>query len=94
MARAEDIKPITDLKTRSAALIKKLNRDKRPVIITQSGHARAVLVDIDEYEKQRQTLLMLQLAAFGEKGISRGEFIEQESLFSKLEAQLKATGEQ
>lgn len=89
MAKAEDIKPITDLKLSSAALIKKVNRDKRPIIITQSGQARAVLIDIDEYEKQKQTLLMLQLITLGEKNISAGRYLEQEDLFSAIDNKLK-----
>lgn len=66
MKLAEDIKPITYVKTHSTDLLKEVNTNKRPIVITQNGTARAVLLDIASYEKQKNTMLMLKLVAQGE----------------------------
>ena len=85
MKLAEDIKPITYVKTHSAELIKELNTNKRPIVITQKGAARAVLLDIDSYEKQKNILFMLKLVAQGEHDIKKGNLIEQEEFFKKMD---------
>ena len=85
MKLAEDIKPITYVKTHSAELIKEVNTNRRPIVITQKGAARAVLLDIDSYEKQKNTLFMLKLAARGEYDIKKGNLIEQEEFFEKMD---------
>lgn len=38
-----DIRPVTYLKSRSADLVKQINKTRRPVIITQNGEPKAVL---------------------------------------------------
>ncbi|MCP3967827.1 MAG: type II toxin-antitoxin system Phd/YefM family antitoxin, partial [Lentisphaerae bacterium] len=67
MKLAEAIKPITYVETHSASLIKEVNTNRRPIVITRDGTAKAVLLDIDSYEKQKNTLLMLKLIAQGEE---------------------------
>ena len=85
----EDIKPITYVKTHSSDLIQEVNTNKRPIVITQNGTARAVLLDIDTYEKQKDTLLMLKLVAQGEKDIKNGKVVDQEKVFKNMEKRLK-----
>lgn len=85
MKLSEDIKPITYVKTHSSDLINEVNTNKRPIVITQNGTAKAVLLDIDTYEKQKNTLLMLKLVAQGEKDIKNGNLVEQEKVFKKMQ---------
>jgi prevent-host-death family protein len=85
MKLSEDIKPITYMKNHPANLIETVNSHKRPIIITQNGVARAVLLDIDTYEKQRESLMMLKLVAQGEQEIKEGKFREQEAVFEQLD---------
>jgi prevent-host-death family protein len=85
MKLSEDIKPITYMKTHPANLIETVNNHKRPIVITQNGVARAVLLDIDTYEKQRESLMMLKLVAQGEQEIKEGKFREQEAVFEQLD---------
>ncbi|NIM16626.1 MAG: type II toxin-antitoxin system prevent-host-death family antitoxin [Candidatus Aminicenantes bacterium] len=88
MKLSEDIKPITYVKTHSSDLIREVNTNKRPIVITQNGTARAVLLDIDSYEKQKNTLLMLKLVAQGESDIKKGNLVEQEEFFKKMDEHL------
>jgi prevent-host-death family protein len=45
-----DIKPITYLKTKAAALLDQVNETHRPVVITQNGEPNAVLQDAQSYD--------------------------------------------
>ena len=88
MKLSEDIKPLTYVKAHSSDLINEVNANKRPIVITQNGSARAVLLDIDTYEKQKNTLLMLKIVAQGEKDIKNGNYVEQEEVFKKMDKRL------
>ena len=85
MKLVEDIKSITYVKTHPAELIREVNINRRPIVITQKGAARAVLLDIDSYEKQRETLFMLKLVAQGEQEIKVGALVEQEEFFKAMD---------
>ena len=88
MKLIEDIKPITYMKTHSSELINTVRGNRRPVVITQNGEARAVLMDIDSYERQKESILLLKIIAQGEEEIKSGKIIEQDKFFSKLDRKL------
>ena len=67
MNMATAIEPVTELKTRSAQLIKKATTSGQPIVITQNGKATAVLQDVETYETQRRALLLLKFLAQGDK---------------------------
>ena len=85
MKLSKDIKPITYMKTHSSDLIKKVNSNRKPIVITQNGVAKAVLIDINSYEKQKDIIMLLKLIVSGEEDIKANRVIEQDNLFSKLE---------
>lgn len=88
MKPSQDIKPITYLKTSSAELIQTVVSTGRPVVITQSGEAKAVVMDIKTFEKNRDMLFLLKLAAQGMIDVEEGHLIDQETLFESLEAKI------
>lgn len=45
-----------------------------PIIITQNGDAKMVVMDIKEYESQQETRALLKLLALGDKEIKEGKF--------------------
>ena len=89
MKLTEDIKPITFMKTNSADLIRLVNTNQRPIVITQNGEAKAVLQDIDSYEKQKELFMLLKIVAQGEQDIKNNKLIEHENLFTKLDKKFK-----
>jgi prevent-host-death family protein len=60
MRFSTQIKPISYVKAHAAELIERILVEREPIIITQNGEARAVLVDIHSYEEQLETLNMLK----------------------------------
>jgi len=90
MGIVNEIKPITYLKARAPELLKQINETHRPVIITQNGEPKAVMLDPETYENMRNALGILKLLAQGEEDIAKGKARKQDEVFSDLEKSLKA----
>ncbi|MDR1015600.1 MAG: type II toxin-antitoxin system Phd/YefM family antitoxin [Coriobacteriales bacterium] len=72
----EDIKPISYIKTNAADMLAYINESKSPIVITQNGEARGVMLDIDSYQKMTDALILMRLIerseADTESGATRG----------------------
>ncbi len=88
MNLSQDIKPISYLKAKTADVISSVNENKRAVIITQNGEAKAVVQDIKSYENLQNSLNLLKLIVQSENDIENGNTIEQEVMFDNLEKKL------
>jgi prevent-host-death family protein len=89
MSLARNIRTITEMKTKAARLLDQINSEKRPVVITQDGKPRAVMMDVESYEDLRNALGILKLAAQGEEDFRRGRWTRHDELFNQLERRLK-----
>ena len=56
---AQDIKPLSEVRSGFATYIKQVHDTKRPVIITQHGKGVAVLLDAFEYEAMQEKIELL-----------------------------------
>ena len=92
MSFAKDIRTVTEMKTRAAQLLDQVNEEKRPVIITQDGKPRAVMMDVESYEELRNAIGLLKLVAQGEEDLRKGRWTEQGPMFDRLEKKLKGLG--
>ena len=88
MRLREDIKPITYMKTRAAELLRTVDETRRPVVITQNGEARGVVLDVASYEELRDATLMLKLVAQGDEDVRRGRTVPQEEVFRSARSRL------
>ena len=61
--KASNIQSITYMKTHSADLVKAVNESRSPVVITQNGRARAVVMDAASYEQMKDALILLKILA-------------------------------
>lgn len=89
MRITKDIRTVTDLKSRAAELLDQVNEERRPVIITQEGRPRAVMMDVESYEDLRNAIGILKLVAQGEEDIRKGRWTEQSVMFDRLKRKLK-----
>jgi prevent-host-death family protein len=67
------IKPISYLKANAAEVLQVLEEQRKPMIITQNGEAKAVLQDVASYEETQETLALLKILALGTQQVERGE---------------------
>ena len=86
--RASDVKPITYMKTHSAELIEAVNKKRSPVVITQNGAPRAVLMDVDSYERLQDTLILLKMISQSEEDFRKGRWISQTQMEREIRKRL------
>lgn len=85
MSMAEQIRPITYLKSSAAEIVKEFAVNPEPIIITQNGEAKMVVMDIHEYEKQQETMALLKLLALGRRAFDEGKFSDAEAFLDELD---------
>jgi len=79
-----DIRSVTQLKVRSSDLVDRVNTTRSPIIITQRGEARAVLQDLESYERTQRSLAMLQLVLESEESVRRHGALPHETVASRF----------
>jgi prevent-host-death family protein len=88
MNLSEDIKPISYIKTNAADMLKRVNETHNPIVITQNGEAKAVLMDTKSYEDMRNSLGIMKLLSEAEKDIQNGSLHDNDDVFDEIESKL------
>jgi prevent-host-death family protein len=86
--RASAIKPITYMKTHSAELVAEVNKKRSPVVITQNGAPRAVVMDVQSYERIQDALILLKLISQSEEAGRKGRWLSQAQMEQELRKRL------
>jgi prevent-host-death family protein len=73
MRLSAQIKPISYLKAHAAEIVRNLREERKPLIITQNGEAKAVVQDIETYEQTQETMAFLKILALGNRQIDEGK---------------------
>jgi len=84
MRYSTQIKPISYVKAHAAELLDRITEEREPIIITQNGEARAVLVDVRTYEESEETQALLKLLAMADKEIEAGETVSIEEVMAEF----------
>jgi prevent-host-death family protein len=45
-----DVRPVTEFRAHTSAVLEQVHTTKRPVVLTQNGRSAAVLLDVEVYE--------------------------------------------
>ena len=69
----QDIRPLADFRANLAAVVRQVQRTKRPIILTQHGRSAAVLVDAGEYEALVDRAELLEDVREAEAEIAAGK---------------------
>ena len=88
MKTEHDIRPVTDLKSRAARLLAAVESTRRPVVITQKGRPKAVLVDFESWQEVRRAILLLRLLGQGEADVRARRTVSQERVFAELRTRI------
>ena len=73
MRYSTQIKPISYLKANAAEVLQQLREERRPLVITQNGEAKAVIQDVASYEETQETLALLKILALGNQQVAQGK---------------------
>jgi len=71
--RATSVRPITDLKTHTKDVLDEAVRTGEPILITQNGRARVVVIDAKRHDDAQATMAMLKLLAQSQDSLARGD---------------------
>jgi prevent-host-death family protein len=85
MKFSTQVKPISYLKSHAAEIVKDISESREPMLITQNGEAKLVVMDVRSYEQQEETIALLKLLAIGSRDIEHGRFRDVEDVFADLD---------
>lgn len=85
MKFSTQVKPISYLKSHTAEIVKDLAESRQPLLITQNGEAKLVVMDVKSFEEQEETLALLKILALGNREIEQGKFRDAEDVFAELD---------
>ncbi len=82
---ANDIKPISYIKSHTAEMIRQVGDKKNPIVITQNGEAKAVILDIDSYQNLVNAVNLMKIISIGDRDIKNGKTVSHEDVKKRIE---------
>jgi prevent-host-death family protein len=91
---SRDLKSISYVKAHITEVVEYVGDSKSPVVITQNGEAKAVLMDIESYEKTIHAINLSKLLHLSEKsatmdGKTDGKLLSHEKVKERIEETLR-----
>ena len=84
------VRPISAVKAHLTEIIRTFNEEAAPpVVITQNGKAKAVLMGVHEYERMQETLAMLKALSVSGKSFEAAKGRPAREVFAGLRAKGK-----
>ena len=79
------VRPISAVKAHLTEIIRTFSEEAAPpVVITQNGEAKAVLMGIHEYERNQETLAILKALSLSSKSLEAGNGRSARDVFAGL----------
>lgn len=85
MKFSTQVKPISYLKSHAAEIVKDISESREPMLITQNGEAKLVVMDVRSYEEHAETLALLKVLALGNREIEQGKFRPAADVFAEMD---------
>ncbi|MCA1950116.1 MAG: type II toxin-antitoxin system Phd/YefM family antitoxin [Treponema sp.] len=79
-----DIKPISYIKSHTAEIIRQVSENKNPVIITQNGEAKAVILDVDSYQNLVNAVNLMKIISIGDRDLKNGKIVDHEEVKKRI----------
>ncbi len=91
MKLSSQIKPISYLKAHAAEIVRNLAERQEPMVITQNGEAKVVIIQaIESYEQTQQTMAILKVLALGMRQVEEGKVVPAEKMVKRLRKRREA----
>lgn len=84
------VRPVSQVRSNAAALIREINETRQPIVITQNDEAKAVLVDPLSYQEMVDALAILKLISQSERLIELDDVKTHEEVMGELRRRLTA----
>ena len=80
-----DIRPISYVKAHTAEMIKQVEDRRNPIVITQNGEAKAILLDVNSYQKMVNSINLMKVISIGENDFANGRFATNADVNSEIQ---------
>lgn len=85
---ANDVFPLSEFRGKLTECVARTRRTHRPILITQNGKSASVLLSVEDFERLRETVELIDDVRAAEAEIERGETFST----PEVEAYLKKEG--
>jgi len=92
MKLSKNIKPISYLKQNTAEAVREVNKSHGTMVITQNGEAKAVLMDIEEYEQTMESFALLKMLNQSKSSYGEGKHKSAKQAFTDIRKRIKEQG--
>lgn len=82
---SEDVRPVTELKSRASEIIDQTRTTRRPVLLTRRGRGVAVLLDVNEYEALTDRAAFVEAVEVGAAAARSGDLHSNDEAMKILE---------
>jgi antitoxin YefM len=70
-----DVRPVTEFRANTSAVIDQMHSTKRPVVLTQHGRSAAILLDVEVYEGMLDEITFLRDLRVSDDQIAAGQVV-------------------
>jgi len=85
---SNDIEPLSEFRKKSADFVKRLKKEKNPIVLTQHGKSAAVLLDVTEYERISKKMEMLEDLLEAKQQVEQGNTFNMKDAKKRIEDHL------
>ena len=80
----QDIRPISYVKSHTAEVLSQVREKNKPMVITQNGEAKAVIMDVNQYQNIINAINLMKIISIGENDIKNGRIYTHKELKDKI----------
>lgn len=85
MKFASNSKPLSYLQLHAVEVAHEIIASREPMLITQDGEPKLVLMDIRTFQENEQTLALLKILAAGNREFENGQFRSATDVFADMD---------
>lgn len=85
---SSDIEPLSEFRKKSADFVKRLKKEKHPIVLTQHGKSAAVLLDVSEYEHLAKKIEMLEDLLEAKQQVEQGNTFTMKEAADRIDKHL------
>lgn len=82
------IKPISWLKSNAKQMVETVAETGNPMVITQNGEAKAVVMNVWEYDQMQQSLALLRMLADSSADVDAANIRDSDEVFADIHAMI------
>ncbi|MBN2650996.1 MAG: type II toxin-antitoxin system Phd/YefM family antitoxin [Spirochaetales bacterium] len=79
-----DIRSISYVKSHAAEIIRQVEDNKNPFVITQNGEAKAVIIDVESYQKLIDAVNLMKVISIGDQEIVAGKVVSHDEVKNQI----------